>query len=200
MVANRLVSYLGIDQKQIVYRRHIVMNTKTVYHYDKDKVFDKLSTAYESPREPGVFPLPANCTWTEPPVLEKPFVAVWNGTEWVATEDHRKHIDETGTYAGGTPFWLPEDDYKVEARYMKELGSLPDGAVLVKPEKPQSAIRKDEIERELAGIKEWLRDHDYIGTKIATGRASAFDYAEVIAEMTAKADEVNKLEEELATL
>lgn len=176
------------------------MNTRTVYHYDSDKVFDKKALAYESPLEPGVFPLPANCTWAEPPTLEKPLVAVWNESEWEAVEDHRKHLDTTGTYSGGTPYWMPDDDYRSEARYMAVLGPLPEGALLERPEKPQSAIRKEEIEAELSNAKQWLSEHDYIGTKIATGRASLSDYAEEIAEMTAKADRINELEEELASM
>lgn len=53
---------------------------------------------------------------------------------------------------------------------------------------------------EKAELESWLRDHDYIGTKIATGRATVADYAEEIAEMTVKANRINEIEAELATI
>lgn len=46
-------------------------------------------------------------------------------------------------------------------------------------------------------LEEWLKDHDYIGTKIATGRATAEEYADEIAEMTVKANRINEIDEEL---
>lgn len=42
-------------------------------------------------------------------------------------------------------------------------------------------------------LETWLRNHDYIGIKIATGRATIEDYADVIAEMTEKADRLEQL-------
>ena len=54
--------------------------------------------------------------------------------------------------------------------------------------------------QELWGVEQWLRDHDYVGTKIATGRATIADYADVIAEMTEKAAEVDRLKAEIAEL
>lgn len=50
-----------------------------------------------------------------------------------------------------------------------------------------------EIESRIAEIDEWLVGHDYIGIKIATGRATAEEYAEIIAKM----DEYAKEKEEL---
>lgn len=46
-------------------------------------------------------------------------------------------------------------------------------------------------------LENWLKDHDYIGTKIATGRATVEEYATEIAEMTAKANRINEIDEEL---
>lgn len=65
---------------------------------------------------------------------------------------------------------------------------------------------KDELEanalrEELWQIEEWFEEHDYIGVKIATGRASVEDYKDEIAEMSTKAtrkDEINARLEELA--
>lgn len=38
--------------------------------------------AWESPLEPGVFLLPANATFVEPPPFEGGKYRVWNGTDW----------------------------------------------------------------------------------------------------------------------
>lgn len=67
-------------------------------------------------------------------------------------------------------------------------------------EPADSELRRQEIETELSTLKGWLSAHDYIGIKIATGRASASDYADIIEEMKAKADRINELEAELASL
>lgn len=53
------------------------------------------------------------------------------------------------------------------------------------------------LKEERNQLEEWLKDHDYIGTKIATGRATVEEYATQIAEMTAKANRINEIEEEL---
>ena len=42
-------------------------------------------------------------------------------------------------------------------------------------------------------LENWLTAHDYIGTKIATGRATVEDYAEEIAEMRVKAQRINEI-------
>lgn len=57
-------------------------------------------------------------------------------------------------------------------------------------EKAKLLAEKEELEQ-------WLRDHDYIGTKIATGRATVEEYADEIAEMTVKANRINEIDEEL---
>jgi|GEM_PF-1807898 len=61
---------------------------------------------------------------------------------------------------------------------------------------PPAPTQEEQLEAEKEGLQEWLNAHDYIGTKIATGRATVQDYATDIAEMTAKAsriDEINVL-------
>lgn len=60
--------------------------------------------------------------------------------------------------------------------------------------------RAKEIKAEIATLQSWLTAHDYIGIKIATGRATSDEYATEIAEMKAKADRINELEAELASL
>lgn len=59
---------------------------------------------------------------------------------------------------------------------------------------------KTDLLNELANLKDWLSDHDYIGTKIATKRATIEEYADVIAEMTEKANRINEIDELLKKL
>ena len=40
-----------------------------------------------------------------------------------------------------------------------------------------------ELNKEYEELEVWMRQHDYIGVKIATGRATIEEYADVIAEM-----------------
>ena len=169
------------------------MNTKTAYAFDEKGVFKGECLAYESPLEPGVFPLPTNSTYIVPPQGEKPYVPVWNGNAWELKEDHRKYLNDKGNYDGGTPYWLPSegDNYNSEPRYMTELGPLPAGAVLTKPEKPQNVIRKEELEKEIQDIKSYLKSTDYVTLKIIEQPETKESYAEVLAkrkEMRAKVD------------
>ena len=93
----------------------------------------------------------AYATATPPPdVIPEGKVARWTGTQWELVEDHRQHLDSTGTKQGGTPYWMPSegDDWQSQPRYTEDLGPLPDGAVTVRPEKPLSVV-KEEKEREV---------------------------------------------------
>lgn len=58
-------------------------------------------------------------------------------------------------------------------------------------EKPSE---KELLEREKAELETWLKAHDYIGVKIATGRATIDDYADEIALMTEKAERINEID------
>lgn len=58
----------------------------------------------------------------------------------------------------------------------------------------EAELQKRRNEAEKAELEAWLRDHDYIGTKIATGRATIADYAEEIATMTRYADRINEID------
>ena len=64
----------------------------------------------------------------------------------------------------------------------------------------QPELRQMELKNEKVQLEQWLHDHDYIGTKIATGRATVEEYATEIAEMTVKANRINEIDEELKTL
>ena len=70
-----------------------------------------------------------------------------------------------------------------------------DGSVYVEPPKPtEEELRRQALESEKAELEAWLKAHDYIGVKIATGRATIDDYADEIALMTEKAERINEID------
>ena len=76
-----------------------------------------------------------------------------------------------------------------------------DGSVYVEPPKPtEEELRRQALQTEKAELETWLKDHDYIGVKIATGRATVDDYADEIALMTDKAERINEIDAILESL
>lgn len=76
-----------------------------------------------------------------------------------------------------------------------------DGSVYVEPPKPtEEELKRQALLSEKAGLETWLNEHDYIGTKIATGRATIEEYASEIALMTEKANRINEIDSELSSL
>ena len=76
-----------------------------------------------------------------------------------------------------------------------------DGSVYVEPPKPtEKELRRQALQTEKAELEAWLKDHDYIGVKIATGRATIDDYADEIALMTEKANRINEIDKLLESL
>ena len=70
-----------------------------------------------------------------------------------------------------------------------------DGSVYVEPPKPtEEELRRQALQMEKAELEAWLKSHDYIGVKIATGRATVEEYATEIAEMTEKANRINEID------
>jgi len=58
-----------------------------VYNFDAiTKVYSHRNEARESPREPGVFLLPANATWEKVPEYKEGQVALWQGREWTVID------------------------------------------------------------------------------------------------------------------
>ncbi len=133
------------------------------YRYDDDGVYRAKVTLSEDPMHEGRYPVPAYCTTVEPPEAEAPNVAVWDGEKWFITEDHRRHLDEKGKPAGGTPYYMPAegDNWQSEPRYMKELGPLPEGAVTTKPEKTEAEIQKEALEDTIRESESYLNATDY---------------------------------------
>ena len=70
-----------------------------------------------------------------------------------------------------------------------------DGSVYIEPPKPtEEELRRQALVEEKAELEAWLSAHDYIGVKIATGRATIDDYAVEIALMTEKAERINEID------
>lgn len=65
---------------------------------------------------------------------------------------------------------------------------------------PYVPTERDKLLMELYDCQAWLNKHDYIGTKIATGRATADEYADEIAQMTEYASRIESLREQIAEM
>ena len=76
-----------------------------------------------------------------------------------------------------------------------------DGNVYVEPPKPtEKELRRQNLLNEKTELEAWLKEHDYIGVKIATKRATVEEYANEIAEMTEKANRINEINELLESI
>ena len=104
---------------------------KIVYQFDEKKIFKTKLLLDDSDLSPsGNWNIPADCTEVEPPAEKENTVAVWNGAEWVETEDYRKK-----------EYWLPGDTYGTPGREVKEIGPLPEGAMLTPPEQTIDEVK-----------------------------------------------------------
>ena len=86
-----------------------------------------------------------------PAVIPTEQTARWTGDAWEKVEDHRQHMDERGRKEGGTPYWLPDDTWRSEPRYMEELGPLPADALLERPRRPLEEYKADKRREIIAG-------------------------------------------------
>lgn len=127
-----------------------------------------------------IYLLPANSTFTKPLDPKEGYAVVWENNEWIYKEDHRQKRDKGGVIieTSGTPYWLEGDTYLSPARYMKELGELPEGAILVKPEKPLEKYI-EEKHSELSSKFNTIQDSAYLtsslGFTINAGRTAKAD-------------------------
>ena len=64
----------------------------------------------------------------------------------------------------------------------------------IKEEPTNDELIKQSLLTEKSELESWLREHDYIGVKIATGRATISDYLEEIALMNEKANRINEID------
>ena len=69
-----------------------------------------------------------------------------------------------------------------------------DGSIYKETSQPtEEELRKQQLLYEKTELEQWLKAHDYVGTKIATGRATIEEYADVIAKMNIKAERINEI-------
>lgn len=102
------------------------------------------------------------------PTFNKGFHPILNeaGDGWSESPDHRQQKDDRDRIieGSGTAYWLNGDTYKSEAKYMAELGALPEGTLIIKPLKTLSEAKAEKLieitterdKREQAGF-------DYMG-------------------------------------
>lgn len=110
-----------------------------VYKYDEqtkeylgkaEALLDPLETQLQ---QKEIYLLPADATFSAP-TLQEGYVSVFKDGAWENIEDNR-----------GKEYWLPEDKYGAPAREMKELGPLPEGAMLTAPERTLEEVKADKI-------------------------------------------------------
>lgn len=112
---------------------------KTVYHFNEK---GELVNSWPAQRDPlasqaaghDIFLCPPSGTFEEPPPPRDGFARVWNGESWELVPDFR-----------GREYWLADDNFDELPREMKELGPLPDGALLTPPEKKPEQIAAEKI-------------------------------------------------------
>ena len=90
-----------------------------VYSYDEKGFYSGTMTAQESPREPGVYLIPANCTDKKPPETGDRQCVVFENNGWAIKPDYR-----------GVTYWLPDGSEHI----IKEIDVVPPGNALY--EKP----------------------------------------------------------------
>ena len=72
------------------------MSEKTVYQYNLSGLYVGTTTADESPLEPGIYLIPANCTETAPPdQWPEDQWPRWNGFKWELIQKPQVHQETT---------------------------------------------------------------------------------------------------------
>ena len=114
------------------------------YLYAEEAFLDPLESEQQGR---DVYLLPADSTFTVPLEAKDGYAVCWNGTTWEYVEDHRQKRDMGGVpiEGTGTAYWLPGDTWETEPREMKDLGPLPDGATLDRPEKSLEELKADKV-------------------------------------------------------
>ena len=136
------------------------MTTKKVYQFDlENKTYKGIITLDDTDKSPsGSWNIPGDCTTVKPPEEKENYIPVWDGEKWVKTEDYRKQ-----------EYWLPGDTYGTPGREVKEIGPLPEGAMLTPPEQTieevkvikKSVLKADRDQKEVLPIEYNGNSFDY---------------------------------------
>ena len=117
--------------------------------------------------------------------------------EEVEGVEEKGHYETVREYPnGGKDVEWVVDVPKVEA--VEEHDETED--ILVYIPYTEEELTKINLQIEKGELEAWLRNHDYIGVKIATGRATIEEYAIEIEEMTEKANRINEINDLLESL
>ena len=125
--------------------------------------------------------LPANATFTEPPAKRTGYTAIWNGSGWAEVEDYR-----------GVRYWPKGATVNSASMEMAELGPLPDGASLTRPEqtadeKSAEEERRKQVEAEAARVPDLEAAVAELGATTSSDKeesdAAALDLAAYAAEL-----------------
>lgn len=136
---------------------------KYVYKYDEktkeylgkaEALLDPLETQLQ---QKEIYLLPADATFSAP-TLQEGYVSVFKDGAWENIEDNR-----------GKEYWLPEDKYGAPAHEMKELGPLPEGAMLTAPERTLEEVKA-------AKIAELKAERDSKEVEPITYNGNSYDY------------------------
>lgn len=114
---------------------------QTYKYHNETKEYLCSEPAFRDPMESkvqgkDVWLLPADSTFEAPMEAKEGYAVVWDDNAWEYIEDHR-----------GQKYWMPEDSWDTQPREMKELGLLPEGAMLEAPAKPQEVIDAEVLEQ-----------------------------------------------------
>ncbi len=135
----------------------------------------------------------------------------WNETTMEFEGEMNIQIDPIETELAGKTVYagLPQNaTYQQPLQEKDGFDVVWDGKDWSYKEKPKKEEEKksytptelDLAYQELYEAESWLNKHDYIGVKIATGRATIEEYADQIAEMNIYANKVNEARERIKQL
>lgn len=113
---------------------------KKIYYFDENNEFTSEGFTYIDPlesqlKDADVYLLPPSATFEAPPAKSEGYAIVWSGEEWQLIPDYR-----------GVEYWLPDDTYHDFAHVMRELGELPEGAILTRPERSLDEVKASKIQ------------------------------------------------------
>ena len=176
------------------------MEIRTCWAYDrKTKEYEGITTAFENPLDGG-FNLPANATFVEPPQFGEFETAVFNGESWAVVPDYRRHLDNTGTFVGGKPYYDPAKYWWDEGSYMETFGDIPSGMTFTKMDTPQIVVDVVNLENQIQTSKDYLADTDYVHNVILEEPEKAEKYAPVIEERKRVRASIDPTEEQISNL